>query len=82
MDAPAGVGAAMCDRLRLVVYANGSSHVMLLDNKTRAVAKLHSDGEGGGGVQLFKWDMESKKVHIKTLTYDGSELETHDLGGQ
>src|SRR5262245_56254025 len=71
MDAPRGVGHPMPDRLGLGVDADGSCHVMLLDNQTRAVAKLQSDGSGGGGVQVFKWDMEAKKIHIKTATYDG-----------
>ena len=75
----AGVQGA--DRLGLVVYPNGSSHVMLIDNETRAVAKLYSDGEGGGGPQVFRWDMEKKQVHVKTITFDGEEVRTSDIGG-
>lgn len=81
MDAPHGVGAPMPDRIGLVVWPDGSSYVMLLDNQTRAVAKLHSDGEGGGGVQVFEWDVPSKEVHVKTLTFDGEEIETHETDG-
>ena len=81
MDAPAGVGAPMRDRLGLVVGSNGSAHIMLIDNETRAVAKLQSDGKGGGGVQVFKWDMDKKKIHVKTFTYDGEKTETHNFGG-
>lgn len=80
MDAPRGVGNPMPDRLGLGVDADGSSHVMLLDNQTRAVAKLHSDGAGGGGVQVFQWDMEAKKIHVKTVTYAGDVRETLDMG--
>lgn len=80
MDAPAGVGAAMPDRIGLVVYPDGSAHVMLIDNLTRAVAKLQSDGDGGGGVQVFKWDMEAGQIHIRTVTYDGDRRETHPMG--
>lgn len=79
MDAPAGVGDPMPDRIGLVVYPDGSSHVMLLDNQTRAVAKLHSDGEGGG-VQVFHWDMEARQIHIRTLTYEGDLRETNSFG--
>ncbi len=81
MDAPRGVGHPMRDRIGLIVYPNGGSHVMLLDNQTRAVAKLASDGDGGGGPQVFKWDMEARQVHVKTLTYDGEKTETHATGG-
>ncbi len=81
MDAPRGVGNPMPDRLGLRVDPDGSCSVMLLDNQTRAVAKLHSDGEGGGGVQVFKWDTEKKQVHVKTDTYDGPLLSTVELGG-
>jgi hypothetical protein len=63
-----------------MVYPDGSSHVMLLDNSTRAVAKLQSDGDGGGGVQVFKWDMPNKKVHTKTFTFDGETVETLSIG--
>lgn len=81
MDAPRGVGDPMPDRLGLRVDPDGSCCVMLLDNQTRAVAKLHSDGQGGGGVQVFQWDMEKKQVHIKTETYDGPVLSTVEMGG-
>jgi hypothetical protein len=75
MDAPTGVGSPMRDRIGLVVWPNGSSYVMLLDNSTRAVAKLHSDGNGGGGVQVFKWGMPGKRVSVRTITYDGDTFE-------
>ena len=71
MDAPLGVGAPMRDRIGLVVERDGSSHVMLIDNSTRAVAKLQSDSSGVGGVQVFSWDMAHKRVHIRTVTYGG-----------
>ena len=76
LDAPAGVGAAMRERLSLAVAADGSADVMLLDNLTRAVAKLRSEGNGGGGVQVFKWDMEGKKIQVRTLVYEGDRHET------
>lgn len=80
MDAPAGVGASMRDRLGLVVGPNGSASIMLIDNETRGVVKLQSDGKGGGGLQVFKWEIDKKKVHVKTYTFDGEKFETHDLG--
>lgn len=79
LDAPRGVGAAMPDRIGLVVYPNGSAHLILLDNETRAVAKLYSDGKGGGGPQVFKWSDES--VQIKTIEFDGEDVQTIELGG-
>ena len=79
MDAPVGVGAPMRDRIGLKVYPDGSAHVMLIDNQTRAVAKFESDG-AGGGVQVFKWDMVGKQVHIRTLTFDGETRDSVAMG--
>ena len=79
LDAPRGVGAPMPDRIGMHVYPDGSSHIMLLDNETRAVAKLYSDGKGGGGPQVFKWD--EKSVQIKTIEFDGEDVQTIELGG-
>ncbi len=76
LDAPMGVGSPMRDRIGLVVNPDGSSHVMLLDNETRAVAKLQSDGKGGGGVQVFKWEESPRVVRIRTLTYDGERRDS------
>ena len=80
MDAPHGVGAPMPDRLGLTVSPDGSADLMLIDNRTRAVAQLVSDGRGGGGVQVFKWDMDAKQIHVRTVTYDGDQRETMPMG--
>ncbi len=62
--------------LALGVDPDGSADVVLLDNQTRPVARLHSDGKGEGGVQVFKVDMEGKKVYVRTVVYDGDRHET------
>ena len=80
LDAPVGVGAPMRDRIGLKVMPDGSAHVMLIDNQTRAVAKLQSDGAGGGGVQVFKWDMPAQQVHIRTVVFDGDLRDSVTLG--
>ena len=80
LDAPRGVGSAMPDRIGLRVYPDGSSHIMLIDNETRAVVKLYSDGNGGGGPQVFKWNMDEKKVLVKTIKFDGEDIETIIFG--
>jgi hypothetical protein len=80
IDAPVGVGSPMRDRIGLVVGADGAAHVMLLDNTTRAVAKLQSDGQGGGGVQVFSWDMPRRIVRIRTVTYDGDIRDSVSIG--
>lgn len=79
MDAPLGVGAPMRDRIGLKVYPDGSAYMMLIDNQTRAVAKLESDG-AAGGVQVFKWDMVAKQIHIRTLTFDGDLRDSVSFG--
>ncbi len=81
LDAPVGVGDPMRDRVGMAVFPDGSAYVMLLDNQTRGVAKLiHDVSSGTGGVQLFQWNDSTRKVNIKTLTYDGHETATYDLG--
>lgn len=80
LDAPVGIGAPMRDRIGLKVEPDGAAYVMLIDNQTRAVAKLHSDGVGAGGVQVFKWDMSGEQVHIRTLTFDGDVRDSVPFG--
>ncbi|EIL96678.1 hypothetical protein RHOFW104T7_04925 [Rhodanobacter thiooxydans] len=74
LDAPAGVGSqSVRDRLGLRVDADGSAQLLLTDNQTRGIVRLLSDGNGGGGVQTFKWDMAGKQIHVRTTTFDGDE---------
>ena len=80
MDAPHGVGDPMPDRIGLMVYPDGSTHLNMLDNWTRAVARLYTDADGGGGVQVLKWDMDAKQMHFRTLTYDGDVREAKPFG--
>ena len=80
LDAPRGVGSPMPDRIGLHVFPDGSSHLILLDIETRAVVKLYSDGKGGGGPQVFKWDMDKKKVQIKTIEFDGEDVQAVEFG--
>jgi len=75
LDAPVGVGSPMRDRAAMVVGPAGESYVMLIDNKTRGVVRLHSDGNGGG-LKLFKWD---DHVRTRTLTYDGEHRDSTAL---
>lgn len=79
MDAPAGVGAAMRDRLGMVVHPDGSSYIMLIDNKMGGVVRLDSDGAGDGGLKLFKWDWEGKKVHTRAIDFDGETTSARDI---
>lgn len=79
LDAPRGVGAPMPDRIGLKVYSDGSAHVMLIDNQTRAVARLESDGMTGG-VKVFKWDMAHNWVHTRLLTFDGEVRDSTPVG--
>ncbi len=76
MDAPRGVGAPMRDRLGMGVEPDGASHFMLIDNRTCGVVRLHSDGAGVGGLQVFKWEPEQHRVSTKLFTFDGEKLST------
>lgn len=81
LDAPVGVGSqAVRDRVGLRVDADGSSQLLLTDNQTRGIVRLLSDGNGGGGVQTFKWDMQGKQIHVRTMTFDGDGRTLIPLG--
>ena len=80
MDAPGGVGSPMRDRLGLVVWPDGSSYVMLIDNETKGVVKLTSDGAGKGGLQVFDWNDSTRKVNIRTLNYGKDEFTSMSYG--
>ncbi|MFG6086337.1 hypothetical protein ACEU0C_003782 [Stenotrophomonas indicatrix] len=74
LDAPLGMGDARWrDRAGLRVDADGSAQLLLTDNLTRGVVRLHSKGSGGGGMDTFRWDMSNGTLHTRTLTYDGDE---------
>lgn len=82
MDAGVGAGDddGIRDRLGLSVTADGAANVLLTDNLTRGVVRLHSDGSGGGGVQTMKWDMEQKRIHLRTSSYDGDTRSEQPFG--
>src|SRR2546422_585081 len=73
MDAPVGAGASMRDRIGLKVFPNGSAYIMLIDNKTAAVARLLSEEGPSGtrGIQVFKWEPDRARHYTRTITYDG-----------
>lgn len=78
LDAPVGVGAPMSDRVGLKVFPNGSAYIMLIDNKTGAVARLVSEEAPGGvrGLQLFKWERDNSRHYTRTITFDGDVRDT------
>jgi|SRR5437667_5030915 len=78
LDAPVGVGAPMRDRIGLKVFPNGAAYVMLIDNKTGAVARLISEEGPNGvrGVQVFKWEPEGSRYYIRTISVDGDVRDT------
>lgn len=78
LDAPVGVGAPMGDRVGLKVFPNGSAYIMLIDNKTSAVARLVSEEAPGRvrGLQLFKWERDNSRHYTRTLTFDGDMRDT------
>ena len=80
LDAPSGVGNPMRDRIGMGVWPDGSSHLILLDNQTKGVVKLYSDGTEKGGVQVFAWDDSARVVSTKTITFAGEEVEQEKYG--
>ena len=54
MDAPKNVGSPMRDRIGMVVGADGSSYIMLIDNQTRGVARMESNKDGQGSFMIVR----------------------------
>ena len=81
MDAPAGVGAPMRDRIGLVVGPDGSSRIDLINNETKIPVRLVSDTDGTGGVEFFDYDIEAREVRITRLDQNGSVQRVVKLGG-
>ena len=69
LDAPVGVGAAMRDRLGLIVSSSGGASIQLNNNDTGVPVRLVADSAGGGGVELIEFDHDEKKARIRRLTY-------------
>ncbi len=79
LDAPAGVGAPMRDRIGLSVYPDGSASVALIDNGTGVPVRLVTDAEGGGGLEMLTYDLKNRKATITRLTPDGRSVRELDL---
>ena len=73
LDAPAGVGSPMRDRIGMKVYPTGSAQLLLIDNQTRGVVRLRlnpgNEGPASGGVDLFSWEPDTLKT--RTITFEG-----------
>ena len=82
LDAPLGVGAAMRDRIALVVTADGSATVRLNDNKTAVPVRLATDAEGGGGLEFIGYDLDARKATIRRLSFDGETEREVSLDGE
>jgi hypothetical protein len=80
MDAPAGVGHAMRDRIGLHVAPDGSASVGLIDNQTQIPVRLQSDAGGGGGLEFIGYDDEHKKATIRRLAFAGETKQEVPLG--
>ena len=81
LDAPAGVGAPMPDRVAMSVYPDGSASVRLIDNGTGVPVRLVTDAEGGGGLEMLTYDLENRKALVTRLTSEGRTVREIDLGG-
>jgi hypothetical protein len=81
LDAPAGVGAPMRDRIGLGVYPDGSASVRLIDNGTGVPVRLVTDAKGGGGLEMLTYDLENRKAFVTRITSEGRTIREIDLGG-
>lgn len=80
IDAPAGVGAPMRDRIGLVVDADGSARIDLIDNRTMIPVRLVSEADGSGGVEFFEYDLEKLECKITRLNHGGQTQRVLPLG--
>lgn len=80
LDAPAGVGAPMRDRAAIVVGADGSSIIKLVDNRTAVPVRLVADPDGGGGIEFLDYDLENHKYTVLRRDATGTKETEHDLG--
>jgi hypothetical protein len=81
LDAPVGVGAAMRDRLGLVVSSSGAASIQLNNNDTGVPVRLVADAAGGGGVELIEFDHAERKARIRRLSYGDDSRREVSLGG-
>lgn len=79
LDAPAGVGHAMRDRIGLKVHPDGSAVISLIDNETRIPVRLVSNADGKGGVEFIGYDLPNRKATIKRIGFEGESREEVSL---
>lgn len=78
LDAPAGVGAAMSDRIGMLVRPDGSSLLLVNDNGGNEAVTLFADPTGAG-LQTFRHDGAAKQVRIKTMSFDGEVVRSEAM---
>jgi hypothetical protein len=81
MDAPAGVGNAMPDRIGLKVESNGAAAISLINNQTGIPVRLISEDNGAGGVEFIDYDLKARKAFIRRIDYKGETKSEQALGG-
>lgn len=83
MDAAPGVGSPMRDRLALIVGADGSASVSLIDNVTTVPVELFSLADGGGGIRFHEFDRQARTLRSREVTFGGDgEEKVRKLGGE
>lgn len=80
LDAPAGVGHPMRDRLGMKVYSSGAAIVSLMNNETKIPVRLISEEDGNGGVEFLSYDTDAGKAVIKRIGFDGESTREISLG--
>jgi hypothetical protein len=80
LDAPAGVGAPMPDRIGLTVGSDGGATVDLINNQTMLPVRLISDPDGSGGIEFLDYDLPKKQVTVTRLNHKGETKRVLPLG--
>lgn len=73
LDAPVGVGGPMRDRVGMMVSPDGSAQIVVIDNQMQAAARLASGPKGGGWLEVYGYDAESKQGTLRRVTHAGDE---------
>lgn len=74
LDAPAGVGSPMRDRVALKVYPSGAAAISVIGNDTGIPVQMVGDASGEGGLEFLDYDLAQRIAIVKRLHFDGKSV--------
>ena len=79
LDAPAGVGDPMRDRIGMMVGPDGAARVVVIGNHAELAAQVSADARGDGALELHSRDEAHKRDRSKRVTATADEVSEHPL---